>query len=256
MTRTIWKRLVRHVHRRLRLNWVSLRVAVRGNTVQRHLDFSVPIPHPILLLQGFGSTRQALMVLEKRLRADGHDVLSIRLGGLFGTLNTRRMGHLAHDVEEKIFSLRARYPLGKFTIIAHSKGGLVARYLVACLRGVEYIETIITMGTPHQGYPYRQLARVTRWGLVMPSVWQMRPQSQFFRSLRQRTVPATIRCVSICSSEDRIVPSDLCRWEGSATDAIQTIQLSGVSHTDYLIKQRAYDALRPFLPIGRVSSPC
>lgn len=38
-------------------------------------------------------------------------------------------------------------------IIAHSMGGLVARYYVECLGGKEHVGHLITMGTPHFGTP-------------------------------------------------------------------------------------------------------
>lgn len=39
----------------------------------------------------------------------------------------------------------------RITIVGHSMGGLVARYLVCLLEGDKYVDTVITLGTPHQG---------------------------------------------------------------------------------------------------------
>jgi triacylglycerol lipase len=36
-------------------------------------------------------------------------------------------------------------------LIAHSMGGLDARYLISCLEGYRYVATLITLSTPHQG---------------------------------------------------------------------------------------------------------
>lgn len=243
-------RLYRNARRIARRQWYGLRVTFRGNRVTRHLDTKSTLGlRPILLLQGFGSTRHALLVLEKRLRSDGFDVLSLRLGGLFGTLNTRTIDKVAHDVLHKIEKLRAEHGFEKITIVGHSKGGLIARYLVACLGGAAHIGAIITLGTPHQGMPPQHMAKVARLSFAMPSVRQMRPTSKFFRTLQDATMPPDVACVSIHSYDDAVVPPHLAHWEigrGTGTPP-RNIILDGISHTDYLIKQRAYEAIRQCL---------
>lgn len=238
-------RFYRQARRTARRHWQGLSVTFRGNRVPRRVDFQRGVPRPILLLQGFGSTRRSLTMLEKRLRADGFEVFSFRLGGLFGTLNTRGIDRIARDVLAKIESLRARYHLGKIAVVGHSKGGLVGRYLVSCLGGSAHIDALITLGTPHQGLPYQQLARLTRWGLAMPSVRQMRPTSRFFRRLRESQLPASVRCISIHSADDHVIPTPLAHW-GDDHGAHQplNIELAGISHTDYLIKSRVYEVIR------------
>ena len=44
-------------------------------------------------------------------------------------------------------------PEARFTLIAHSLGGLVARYYVQCLGGNDHVGHVITFGTPHRGAP-------------------------------------------------------------------------------------------------------
>lgn len=39
----------------------------------------------------------------------------------------------------------------RITLVGHSMGGLVARFLVCLLGGYKYVHTVITLGTPHQG---------------------------------------------------------------------------------------------------------
>jgi pimeloyl-ACP methyl ester carboxylesterase len=41
----------------------------------------------------------------------------------------------------------------RVVIIAHSMGGLIARYFVECLGGWEFTRRLITIGTPHRGAP-------------------------------------------------------------------------------------------------------
>jgi hypothetical protein len=58
------------------------------------------------------------------------------------------------------------HPTCKVVIVAHSLGGLIARYLIESdsMRGYDYIRQLITIGTPHMGLPesYTQLIGITR----------------------------------------------------------------------------------------------
>ncbi len=242
-------RLYRRVRRLLVHYREGLAVAVHGNRIARRTDFARgEVSRPVLLLPGFGSTRRSLVVLEKRLRADGFDVFSIRIGGAFGTLNTRRIEPIARDVQRKIRSLRARFQLGRIAIVGHSKGGLIGRYVVSCLAGADDIHTLITLGTPHQGFSREQVVRITPLAFAMPSVRQMRSTSRFFVALAAAPVPAAVTCVSIASPNDRVAPLSCCQWQAPHGEATPlNIEVAGLTHTDYLIKRRAYEMIRMYL---------
>lgn len=243
-----WIRIFRRARRVVLTRWHTVVVVFRGNSIQRQTDFAQTNLRPVLLLQGFGSTRRSLRILEKRLRADGFATFSLRLGGLFGTLNTRGIDVLARHVLQKIASLRERFHLGPIAIIGHSKGGLIGRYVVSCLDGAAHVHTLVTLGTPHQGFPMRQLARVTPLGLIYKSLRQMRPASKLFRYLISRPLPASVRCVSIYSRDDTIVPPMLCALSnGQPAPHVMNIEVPGLSHSDYLIKGKAYAVIREYL---------
>lgn len=242
------RRFVLRVRRTVRHHWSGISVSFNGNRVPRQLDFSQGVAHPILLIQGFGSSRRALMVLEKRLRHDGYDVFSVRIGGLFGTLNTRLVERIATELFRKITSLHRRYRLGKLTIIGHSKGGLIGRYLVACLGGAPYCRAVITLGTPHQGFPNRPLSRLAQVTFALPRLRQLRASSRLFRQLACMPIPAHVHCISICSTGDRITPPGICRWTNPHGNVPVNILLEQITHTDYLLKQRVYEKIREHLP--------
>ena len=54
-------------------------------------------------------------------------------------------------LKHKIFSLLRESKAKKVNIIAHSKGGLVARYMISLLGMEEKVASLTTLGTPHQG---------------------------------------------------------------------------------------------------------
>src|SRR5512142_3002654 len=126
---------------------------VHGNRVEKRADFT-HCERPVLMLYGFFSTRQALDVLERRLRRDGYCAFSFDLGGLARAFNTRGIGDPADFVREKVERLYARYPaMGPLTIVGHSKGGLIGAYYVKKLGGHRRVRALVTLGTPHNGTP-------------------------------------------------------------------------------------------------------
>lgn len=56
-----------------------------------------------------------------------------------------------HELKEQIRSIIEEEQCEKVHIIAHSKGGLDARYVVSCLEMDAYVASLTTIGTPHKG---------------------------------------------------------------------------------------------------------
>lgn len=211
---------------------------------------------PVLLIQGFGSTRRCFHILEKRLRNDGFDVFTIRIGGWFGTMNTRGVSDVAADILKKLESLRERFKFGKIAIIGHSKGGIIGRYLVTCLDGSKHVHTLITLGSPHKGHRPASLLRFTPVGLLSKGLRQLRPKSKVIRRMRDSPIPKSVYAVSIGSEDDQIVPihqSELTLHKGM--DHIKNIRVKGHRHTDYLIKQQIYGIILEHLEVGE-ARPC
>lgn len=57
----------------------------------------------------------------------------------------------AKELKEQILSIVEKEKCQKVNIIAHSKGGLDARYAISCLGMDEYVGSLTTICTPHQG---------------------------------------------------------------------------------------------------------
>ena len=80
------RRIYRRTRRTIRHHWKGIAVTFNGNRIPRQLDFSKGVHRPILLLQGFGSTRRSLLVMEKRLRAQDR-IVPIEVDGGVGEEN-------------------------------------------------------------------------------------------------------------------------------------------------------------------------
>ncbi len=63
-----------------------------------------------------------------------------------GTVETN-----AEDIKQKILQIVKETGCGKVNIIAHSKGGLDARYAISVLGMEQYVASLTTMSTPHGG---------------------------------------------------------------------------------------------------------
>lgn len=57
----------------------------------------------------------------------------------------------ARELKARIESIVKSSGCGKVNIIAHSKGGLDARYAVSCLDAARYVASLTTINTPHRG---------------------------------------------------------------------------------------------------------
>ena len=57
----------------------------------------------------------------------------------------------AAELKEQILLILEKEHCEKVNIIAHSKGGLDARYAISCLDAAPYIASLTTIGTPHLG---------------------------------------------------------------------------------------------------------
>jgi pimeloyl-ACP methyl ester carboxylesterase len=60
---------------------------------------------------------------------------------------------LANEVEAQLAPLAADARSRRVIVVAHSMGGLVARYWLGPLGGVDYCRALVTAGTPHSGAP-------------------------------------------------------------------------------------------------------
>jgi hypothetical protein len=97
---------------------------------------------------------------------------------------------LAADAHDRLGDYSAQERVGRVVVVAHSMGGLVARYWLGPLEGWRVCRSLVTLGTPHRGAPMAlgwmvngiplragiggQKGALTRW----PSIAELLPQYQ------------------------------------------------------------------------------
>jgi triacylglycerol lipase len=149
---------------------------------------------PILLVHGIVDNHTIFTVLHRALRRRGFATVSSYDYGLL----TRDVPAAASLLGAAIEKLAADTGYERIHVIGHSLGGLIARYLVQRLDGDRRIDTLVTLGTPHQG---------SRWAHVVPTplVRQLRPGSPLLRELEQPAPGCRTRITAIYSDLDQML---------------------------------------------------
>jgi triacylglycerol lipase len=134
-----------------------------------------PLDHrnPVLLVHGLMDTSSKMRKIAAHLRGLGWQVADIDLTANNGDTP---LEVLAQQVATKIDRTFARdRPID---LLGFSMGGLVSRYYVQRLGGIDRIQRFVTISTPHRGTIAANFS--TRRGCI-----QMRPEHDFIRDLNR-----------------------------------------------------------------------
>lgn len=236
------KRKIRRSSRRIK-NWARIAALTLAGTPEHKEPHLKNATRPVMLIYGLGATRRTMDILEERLTRDGYQTFSIDLGGFAGTFNTNSIEELGKLVHKKIESYYKKYKIrGRLSIIGHSKGGLIGHYYLKKLARKDRVKTLITLGTPHQGNPWAQIASYTPLRWVLKSIPQMSPTNVFIKDLLDLDFPKKIKVYSIYSKDDIVCPFPISVLP--ETKSVANIEIYGISHSEFLIKKTVYQAIR------------
>lgn len=105
--------------------------------------------YPIILVHGIMIKDvkffKAFGRIEKILKAEGYSVYTSATDG-FGTIENN-----AAQLKEQIEQILSAEGAQKVNVIAHSKGGLDAKYMINNLGGENLVASLTTLCTPHRG---------------------------------------------------------------------------------------------------------
>ena len=181
---------------------------------------------PVILLHGFMLTQTSWLVLGHRLRRRG-------LGPLYATtyysLQSVRASaeHLAAFVDE----VCARHDAERVDIIAHSMGGVVARYFIERLDGAGRLGRLITIASPHKG------TLMGRYGLVA-GARDLVTDSELLAELSPPR--AGLPYTSIWSRSDSVI---LPQASSSIAPAGEDCVFDDLGHLSLLASRRVTDAI-------------
>jgi pimeloyl-ACP methyl ester carboxylesterase len=124
--------------------------------------------HPVVLLHGFAMNRTNWIFLGRRLAKRG-------IGPLYGTsyFSPQSVRRSAEQLQRFVERVRAREKCERVDIVAHSLGGVVARYYIERLGGDAHVGRLVTIGSPHNG------TVIARLGALFPSARETLSNSSF-----------------------------------------------------------------------------
>ncbi|MBY0370437.1 alpha/beta hydrolase [bacterium] len=198
----------------------------------------------VLLVSGFGATQRNLSVMRRRLKRDGFNVLVIALD--WGSLSDGVRGYyrMAEQLAASVIALKKRPDLRNVPVfvVAHSAGGLVARYYIQVLGGFHYTEGLITLATPHRGSWVALLGFVTHLALKAMCLIQMLPVSRFVRRINRSRFPTGFPFLSISSPQDYLCRPAMAKLPKSFSkmETVQSVKVPDLSHSAFLHSKRVY----------------
>lgn len=177
---------------------------------------------PILMVHGFIDNHSIFARLEWSLRRRGFAGVHTTHVPLFATNVHAAAGRLADEVAAAVE--RSGHP--HVHIVAHSLGGLVARYYVQRMGGSDTVHTLVTLATPHRG---TRLAQLLPKVVPYPLVAQLRPGSELLRELDEPAPACRTRFIAYGGGLDNVVRPDEAEIHHPDLDTCN-ITIPGLGH--------------------------
>jgi triacylglycerol lipase len=129
--------------------------------------------NPILLVHGLMDTSHKMRKISSHLSGLGWQVLDIDLIPNNGDARLEILAGQVADLIDRTFS-----PHQPIDLLGFSMGGLVTRYYLQRLGGIDRVQRFITISTPHNG-------TIAAHFSMRPGCIQMRPEHEFMQDLNR-----------------------------------------------------------------------
>ena len=183
---------------------------------------------PILLLHGIMDNRSVFTVFRRTLRRRGFgNVHAVNYSLLTGDIRTA-----AHELRRHVERLLELTGAEKVHIVGHSLGGMIARYYVQRMGGAATVDTLVTLGSPHQG---------TLAAYLVPTALarQLRPGSDVLEELSRPAPGCSTRFLVVWSRMDQMVlPQRNARLSHPDLD-VEEFEVRDVGHLSLPIDPRS-----------------
>jgi hypothetical protein len=199
---------------------------------------------PVLLIHGLIDNRSVFAVMRRSLRRRG-----------FAHVCSWNYSPLSSDIARCAADLGAHIELvceqtghERVHVVGHSLGGLIARYHVQKQGGDQRVDSLVTLGTPHQG---SKLAHVA----PAPMLRQLRPGSPVLQELAEPAPDCRTRVTAVYSDLDQIVlPTSSGRCDHPDLRA-RNVLFRGVGHMSLPIHRGVVDEVAATLAGRRAVGP-
>lgn len=132
--------------------------------------------NPLLLVHGINDTGAVFHRMAPYLTQMGWSVYDLDLMPSNGDLSLDLLGQQVANAVAATFA-----PEQPFDLVGFSMGGIVSRYYIQRLGGIDRVQRFITLASPHHGTWVAYLCQ-------RPGCLQMRPDSAFLQQLNQEAV--------------------------------------------------------------------
>ena len=196
---------------------------------------------PLIFVHGLGSHGGEFLLLSRYLRMMGRKrSYAIRFD------DDQSVVEKAAALARFIRDVKKATGEAQVEVVAHSLGGVVARLAIANHRLGTSVQTLITLGSPHNGtYP-------ARFGATS-DLLDLRPDSELMEKLNSRPWPKNVRGVTFWSRNDLLIlPAESAAMEGA-----EQVDTTPFTHYSYLLDPRSWVAVARALdgPAQSSSSP-
>lgn len=229
---------------------VAVPAAARSATPQRN---------PIIIVAGLFGPAFAYQPLASRLRADGNRVFVYQLPQL-GVSDIARSARAFADFVDGV---RASTDSAKVDLVAHSEGGLVSRYYIKVLGGLDRVGSYVSLGTPQYGTAVANILTFYTLGscLGITACVQMQIGSPFLAALNAGDdAPGAVRYTTVSTEEDELVRpvSDAALTGRGATNVLlqRLCPHRVVGHVGLILDGAVYTIVRAALAGMPASARC
>ncbi len=188
----------------------------------------IPTRNPILLVHGLTDTSHKMRKIASHLRGLGWKVYDINLTPNSGDAKLEVLAQQVADLVDRIFP-----PDQPIDLLGFSMGGLVSRYYIQRLGGIDRVQRFITISSPHNG-------TVAAYFTTRPGCIQMRPNHRFIEDLNGDIHRLDrISVTSIWTPFDLMILPPRSSQLGIGTD----IRLPVLSHVQMVFDRRTLNAI-------------
>lgn len=158
---------------------------------------------PVVVVGGLVEQNWQLQSLAHGLSNDGDHVFTFALPGG----GTGDIGNTARSFSSYIGQVESWTGSSQVDIVAHSEGGLVARYWMKNLGGATHVRTYISLATPQYGTVVANLLQAIGLGncIGIVACQEMAQGSQFLNNLNANPTPAGPHYITIATYTDEAV---------------------------------------------------
>jgi triacylglycerol lipase len=134
---------------------------------------SIKERNPVLLVHGIWDTGKVFYKMQVSLKKLGWVVYDLDLTPNNGTVGLEVLAQQVADYIDASFA-----PEQTLDLIGFSMGGIISRYYIQRLGGINRVQRFITISSPHHG-------TLVAYGSWFPGCVQMRPDSTFLEDLNR-----------------------------------------------------------------------